>query len=275
MLRVRSSALTTDDEGRSCYLAAPFSGLAYRVDDDGVVSALAVVEQGKITGASDDWLALPEGGSRVARTSLETAEDYGPLLWQSAPFTGVVYFFDRRGACVVEEAYVAGYATEEARRAWFASGALQRLVQGEEGSTWFEDGRLQAKGVGDTVLLNLVMGDDGRLAGLVLGDASLLDLETVRRARLADELLLIGPAIDDALLRALRDQTALGEVPRLRLIDTSVGPEGLGVVASLAGLVELWLTNNPALHADEVERYQARVPGCTVHFEPPSPAGAT
>jgi hypothetical protein len=269
MRRVRSSALVKDAEGRLSDPAGPFSGLAYPVDDEGRVGALAVVEEGIVTGSSEDWLVLPEGGSRIDRSKLEIAEDYGPLLAHHAPFTGVVYAFDRSGACVAEEACVAGYPTEEARTEWYASGALRARVRGEEGAAWFEDGRLQAKGVGDAVQLNLVTGDDGRLQGLVLGDAGLLDLASVERLTFADELSLIGPAIDTALLTTLSRRTALAEVPRLRLIETGAGPEVVDLLVTFARLTTLWLSKNPALRPDDAQRMRTARPDCTVHYQEP------
>jgi hypothetical protein len=267
MLRVRSSALVVDDQGHLRFAGELFSGLAYRAEADGGVPAIDIIEGGRARGISDDWLDLPEGGARVDRSSLQAAGDYGPYLWHGAPVTGVVYTFDRAGPCLVEELYRDGLPTDDAMRAWYRTGALKQLVRGEEGSAWFEDGRLQAKGADDTTLLNLIVHEDGRLGGLTLADATLLDLAATAQLPLADELFLIGPAIDTALLTALRDRTALAAVPRLRLIETSAGPEVVDLLVTFEGLQELWLRQNPGLQLADAERLRALRPGCVVHFE--------
>jgi hypothetical protein len=225
------------------------------------------VDQGVVTGASDDWIAIPERGARVDRSILEIEEDYGPMLFRGAPFTGAAYYFEDSGACVAEVACADGHATEVLQRAWYESGAPQEIIGGGEYTSWFEDGRLQRRAVRGTVLYNLILRDDGLLGGILVADPQLFDLEAVRRLSFADEVFLIGRAVDDDLLRTLRDHTGLDAVPRLRLIKTSVGPAGLEVLASLDGLAALWLVKNPALRAEHAEQLQARRPDCAVHFE--------
>ena len=266
MRRVRSSALTTDDEGRSCHAGAPFSGLAYRVDDEGVVREIQVLVQGAVTGVSDDWLELGEG-ERLDRESLDLEDAYGPLLRRGAKVDGVVYFFDPRGACLLEETYSAGQPTDTARREWYPSGAPKALVRGADGWAWFEDGRLRARAVDGRTLLNLVVREDGGLGGIVLHDPDLFDMGTVRPMAVSKELLLTGHGIDDRLLGALRDETKLGAVTRLRLIDTAVGPEGVEILVSLPGLREVWLAKNRSLGPGQSEELRARRPDCLVHHE--------
>jgi len=48
--RVRSTALVAGEDGRSWFGDAPFSGLAYRVDDDGVVQARTAWQADDIDG---------------------------------------------------------------------------------------------------------------------------------------------------------------------------------------------------------------------------------
>lgn len=266
MLRVKFSALTVDSRGVLRFGDAIYSGLAYHVDPEGVVQAIDLVEAGRTTGRSNDWLEVPEGGERVERAGLEMAGDYGPYLWRGASITGVVYSFDSRGVCGVEEIYRHGLPSNEGRRSWYPSGAPWQLLQGEDGSSWFEDGRLQSKSSGDTTLLNLVV-RDGRLSGIVAWDQSLIDIETIKRMTFADELLLIGPAIDTALLMTLSDRTALAAVPRLRLIETSVGPEVVALLKTFTGLTTLWLEKNHALRPDDAERIRSARLDWTVHYQ--------
>ncbi len=265
MRRVRSNSLTVDDRGALRLRDEIYSGLAFRVATDGVVEGIDVVEAGRTIGRSDDWLALPEGGRRVDRSTLEMAGDYGPFLWCGAPITGVVYAFDTFGVCGVEQVHRDGMPCDEGRRAWYPSGTPRQLVSGDEGSSWFEDGRLQSKRTGGTTVFNLVV-RDGRLAAIVLHDATLFDVTTVERLTFATEVLLVGPAIDATTLAALRDRTGLRDVTCLRLVETSVGPEVADLLAPLPALSTLWLTKNPALVAGDAERIRAALPRCVVHY---------
>ncbi len=269
MQRVRSSVLTKNREDLWCLQDKPFSGLVYNITDNGLIQEVQVMQQGVNTGTTNDWLDLPNGGLRVDATHLQVEEDYGPMLFRGAPFTGIGYFFDGENHCVLEEAYQAGHPSDTARRRWYASGAWQLQLQGNDGVGWFEDGRLQYKGAGDAVFLNLVTRDDGRLGAIVLFDHNLFDVTTIQQLTYSDELLLIGPAINTELLRTLRDHTTLRSVPQLQLIDSSVGPEGIDVLVSLDGLKDLTLTNNPFLLAEHVQQIRERRPDCTVHYEQP------
>jgi hypothetical protein len=267
-LRARLSALATDEEGRLCRMGVPFSGLAYCVADEGIVCEIKVVEKGTVIGPSSDWLDVGRG-RRLDRASLDLADDYGPLVWRGTPVDGVVYFFDTRGVCLVEEAYEAGQPTDAARREWYASGAPKALLRGSEGSAWFEDGRLRNRRGDGRTLLNLVVRQDGRLGGIVLQDQSLFDVATVRPMVLSDDVMLLGRGIDARLLGMLLDETELGAVPRLRLIETAIGPQDVGVLASLPGLGELWLAKNPSLSPHDADVLRARRPDCVVHYEEP------
>jgi hypothetical protein len=267
MQRVRWSALAADEAGRLCLGGQPFTGLAYRVDEEGIVQALERIDAGRRTGPSDDWLALPADGRRLDLSHLAMAGDYGPYLWRGAPVTGVVYTFHREGPCLVEEAYRDGQPTDEARRAWYPSGAPQQLVQGQDGTAWFEDGGLQSKGSGETTLLNLVLRDDGRLGAINVGDARLLDLAAIARMPLSDEVFLIGLGIDTPVLVALRQATALAAVPRLRLSETAVGPEAIDVLAAFQGLRMLGLRQNAALRPEDAGRLTALRPDVRVEYQ--------
>lgn len=267
MRRVRSDSLSTDHDGRLVSAGAPYTGLAYLVDEDGVVREIQTVEDGMVTGLSRDWLELTIG-ERLDRSSLELEDAYGPLVRRGEPVDGVVYFFNRAGACILEEAYEGGQPTDEiALREWYPSGAPKARRRVDDGEAWFEDGRLQARMVDGNTVFNLVVRDDGSLGGIVLSDATLFDVTAVRGMAYADELLLTGEAIDSGLLRTLRNDTPLGTVPLLRLSDTAVGPEAVEILASLAGLKELWLSENRSLDPRHAEELRTRRPDCIVHYE--------
>lgn len=280
MRRVNWSALTpdadgrlrypggtiTDPEGVRRYRGVPFSGLAYRVED-GVVESIAVVQEGVVSGVSDDWIDVPEGGLRVDADLLDEEEDYGPLLFKGAALTGAAYDFAASGACIEEVEYVDGRATETSQRAWYESGAPREVIGEGVYTSWFQDGRLQRRAEKGTLLFNLILRDDGRLGGIFVAEPGFFDVDTVRRIPFSDEVLLIGKAMDAEVLRSLHDHTGLRAVPRLRLIETSVGPTGVDLLVSFLGLVELWLVNNLALGPQDAEQIRRRRPECVVHFE--------
>lgn len=266
MRRIRTSTLTTDDNGRLSYEGARFSGLAYRVEDDGVVRELLAVSEGSVSGTSDDWLPQLEG-ARLDRASLELADAYGPLLWRGAPVDGIVYTFNGQGLCLVEEAYASGQPADTARREWYPSGAPKADMRNGDGWAWFEDGRVRARATPEQTLLNLPVRDDGSLSGIVLHDPSLLDVTSVKPMAFSNEFLLTGRGVDDRLLQTLRDETGLGTVLRLHLIDTAVTPASVEVLASLKSLNELWLRRNRALGPGQVEALRARRPDGVVHYE--------
>jgi hypothetical protein len=268
-LRVRASALAAGEDGRARFQGAPFSGLAYRVSEAGVVQSIDVFADGRRAGVSDDWLDLPEGaGARAVVEALDAEGAYGPYFRGSALMEGVVYTFDPTGPCVLEEVYRRGVPSGDSLRSWFASGAARQWVRGREGRSWFEDGRLESKDADGITALSLTVDNDGRLRAVLVADASVFDLDATARFPLAAALSLVGPAVDTAWLAAFRDRTALAAVPVLRLIDSAAGPDVVDFFAALAGARTLSLTKNRALTLADVERLRVHRPDCVVHFEP-------
>ena len=265
--RVSSQALVRGDDDRERFQGAPYSGLAYRVNDAGVVESIDILVDGRPTQTSDDWLDSPKGGPRVLVERLDADGDYGPYFWKNHLLEGVVYTFGPAGHCLSEEVFRRGLPSADSRRAWFPSGARRQLVEGATGNSWFEDGRLESRSVGDTTQLNLTVDDDGRLRGILVADADLFDLDATARFPLAAELSLMGPTIDSAWLTRFRDRTALADVRRLHLVESGVGPEAVDFFAALEGPRELWLQNNRAFRAGDADRLRARRPDCVVHFE--------
>jgi hypothetical protein len=266
MKRIKKSALTTDELGVLRLGTQAYSGLAYVVTPEGGVGSIERVEAGRVTGLSEDWFDLPEGGARVDRAMLEEAGDHGPFLWRGAAMNGIVYGFDSEGICFLEELYKGGLPADEARRAWYVSGGAKQAFEGEEGSSWFEDGRLQSKRVEDKTLFNMVL-SDGRLRSLRIEERSLFDITTLRGMGFAEEFFLIGAGIDAGLIAALCQSTPLAKVQQLRLIRTSVGPEVLDSLAAFDDLTALWLEGNPALGSDEADLIRAALADCTVHVQ--------
>lgn len=264
--RIALSALLPDEAGLLLRDGAPFSGLAYRVGAEGIVEGIEKVEGGRVVGASSDWLDLG-AGHRLDRAHLELGDAYGPLLWRGAPVDGIVYVFDRQGVLLLEEAYDAGEPADTARREWYPSGAPKALLQGKDGSAWFEDGRLRSRRIDGTTTFNLVVREDGRLAGMTIDDRSLLDIASLEAMPLSDEVMLVGGAIDAALLQALVDGTKLASVPRLRFIQTALAADAVDVLASLPWPRELWLAKNASFGVPEAEALRARRPDFVVHDE--------
>jgi quercetin dioxygenase-like cupin family protein len=179
--RVRSSFLVPGPHGKLHHRGTPFSGLAYDVNDDGVVGPIRVVDQGVVTGISSDWIDLPRDGSRVDMQFMDPLDDYEPLRYNDERFTGVAYFFASSGECAGEWEYVAGRRTHVADHEWYKSG--RELTKGDE------RGRPR-----------LIIHDDGRLAGINFGDPARLNPAVVSRMALADDLRLIGRGIDMKIL---------------------------------------------------------------------------
>jgi hypothetical protein len=266
-MRIHAGVLGTDSTGRSTLGDAIFSGLAYVVDGEGNVREIRIFEEGMPAGISNDWVDAG-GRDRLDRAVLDLADDYGPLVRGETPVDGIVYFFDLTGACILEEAYEGGIPADTARREWYRSGAPKALLDSEGGTAWFEDGRLQAKRVDGQTLLNLVTHDDGRLGAITLYDRALFDPVSIRSMPYSDELLLIGPGFDLATLGTLIDQPGIGAVARLHLIKTELGADCVDRLARLAGLQEVYLTENRLLSPQDAQNLRDRKPGLVVHYEP-------
>ena len=236
--------------------------------EDGIVTRIDIVEDGAVVGVSDDWLAVPEGGIRIDINWLDMEDDYGPYTWDGAPFTGVVYSFDTFGVCGAEEIFEDGLESDLAGRTWYASGAPHQAFANDSGSSWFEDGRLQSRSIGDRTLLNVVA-DDGVLSALVLGDAGLLDMSTLAQFERSDSFMLVGPAIDSAMIAMLVDRIDLGTVTSLSLTETGVGSEIADILVTFKNLTALHLARNPSLGEDDAERIRSMLANCTVDYEPP------
>jgi hypothetical protein len=281
MRRVKLSALILGDDGllRLRYDAVPgagtgepFTGLAYGVEDDGIVVSIAEIEAGAITGESTDWIDIPAGGVRVDGAILDPGEGYGPFLLHGAPFTGAAYDFEESGECTGEALYRDAYPTDTSQRTWFVSGAPRDLTEDDEYTSWFEDGRLQQRAIGANVLYNVVVRPNGCLGGVCVYNKSLFDLEAVRRLPFDAEVMLIGTGFDTSLLAALRDHAGLHQVRRLRLYKTGIGAEGIDVLVSLTGIRAVWLMDNPALGRQEANELRARRRDWEVHLDPePAP----
>jgi hypothetical protein len=149
-------------KGRAHRVGMPFTGLAYCFTR-GLLQKIRIVEHGVVTGVSDDWLALPDGGSRVDRSMLDPGEGYGPFMLGGAPFTGAAYDFEESGACASEVLYADGYPTETSQRAWYESGALKEIIDEGSYTSWFDDGHLERRVVDEIQLYAIITRDNGRL----------------------------------------------------------------------------------------------------------------
>ncbi len=265
--RMRASALTVDGEGRWCLGGEPFSGLAYHVNDAGDVTAIDRVDRGAVVGPSDDWLDVPAGGDRVLLSALYMEFDYGPLLRDGTPFTGVAYTFFESGSCAAETVYQDGEFTHRAERRWYPSGALRTLFRDGEETGWFEDGRLQRKRRNDwDTVFSLFLREDGRLGGIEVADASLLDLDTIRALPFSDDLVLAGKAIDDHLLSTFGEEPGMRAVRRLSLVGSSVSRAGLLAFTPPGDLTKLHLWANKNLTAADADAFQKAHPACAVEY---------
>lgn len=265
MQRLRAGFLIRGVDGRLRHGKALFSGLAYSLRHDGTLEGLMAASEGVITGPSSDWLPLPDGGLRVNSALLEMPEDYGPRLFQGKPFTGIAYAFTRSGYCTSEIEYAGGFATEVSERRWYVSGQPKMRVDGGEYTSWFPDGRVQRRGSKGELVYGLNTRDDGHLRELVLRDARFLDMETLSALTPTEEFQMLGGAVDTAMLHTLREQTDIGAVPRLRLVQTRVGAEGVEILAAFKNLREVWFDGNPGLGLQEARKLERLRPSCVAH----------
>lgn len=259
---------------------AGYTGLAYHVDEAGVVGRLEVFRDGISEGDSEDWLDLPEGGLRVDSGFLEMTEEGGPLLFQDQPFTGVSYYFDEDdGHCVEEERTESGEV--ESGRGFFPSGARRYESNGMDCLHWLEDGRIGAKDYQGLTVYRLTLDEAGKLFWLVLRDASALDLEVVNSLRLAADFKLSGQGVDSRVLKAIAGHPDFPAIRQLRLASTDIAGDDLTNILrkdpsdprgrAVMDLTGLELVDNPGVLAEDAAQLAAMWPSCAVMFDAGKP----
>jgi hypothetical protein len=259
---------------------AGYTGLAYHVDEAGVVGRLEAFRDGFSEGASEDWLDLPEGGLRVDSGFLDMTEEGGPLLFQDQPFTGISYYFDEGdGHCVEEERVESGEI--ESGRGFFPNGKRRYETNGMDCLHWLEDGRIGAKDYQGLTVYRLTLDEAGQLFWLVLRDASLLELEVVNSLRLAADFKLSGQGVDSHVLHALSRHPDFPAIRQLRLASTDVAGGDLVDILRQdpsdplgrtgLNLTGIELVGNPGVLADDAAQLTAMRPSCAVTFDPGSP----
>lgn len=274
MMRLRFSALTKIGD-RTFLGQAGYTGLAYHVDETGVVGSLEVFRDGISEGASEDWLGLPEGGLRVDSGFLELTEEEGPLLFRNQPFTGISYYFDEGdGHCVEEERVESGEV--ESGRGFFPSGKRQYQSNGMDSLHWLEDGRIAAKDYQGLTVYRLTLDEAGKLFWLVLRDASALDIDVVNSLRLAADFKLSGQGVDSSILRAIAGHPDFPTIRQMRLASTDVAGDDLVDIlrrepADPPGrggleLNGLELVGNSGVLAHHAAQLAAMWPSCAVTF---------
>ncbi|WP_161097560.1 hypothetical protein [Duganella vulcania] len=268
MLRINSNSLSVGVPGPVRFKREVFSGLIYVMDEDQTLAVLLLIEDGRLTAISHDWIALPKGGTRIDADALESEDGYGPFYWRGEPFTGVAYSFGPEGHCVDEQVYLEGMAEYPAQRAWYLSGAPRFAAEGGTYMAWFEDGRLQAKGdaITNVHALRLLLAGDGILKGIELRERELFDFDTVAALQLTPEFFLIGPAIDNALIEELLRHPFFRTTPRLWLVETGADARIFDILGACTGLKTLSLRKNPALRADLDAQILQRLRDVTVEF---------
>ena len=265
MMRLRFSALTRVG-ARVFLVQAGYTGLAYHVDEAGVVARLEVFRDGISEGTSEDWLELPEGGLRVDSGFLEMTEEGGPLLFQDQPFTGISYYFDEGdGHCVEEERVENGEI--ESGRGFFPGGERRYESNGMDCLHWLEDGRIAAKDYQGLTVYRLTLDEAGKLFWLVLRDASILELDVVNSLRLAADFKFSGEGVDSRVLHAIAGHPDFPAIRHLRLASTDVaGGDLVNILRQdsseppgRAGpnLTGLELVGNPGVLADDAAHLTA------------------
>ncbi len=248
MLRIRSDSLTREKE-MFYYKDQVFSGLAYHVDDEGTLEDVSIIEDGVITGTSDDLLTMPDTGLRIDDDFLEQFEDYGPFIFQDVNFTGVSYLFEEEGQCGAEMLYVDGCESADGERTWYLTGEPKSSLANGVHKEWFIDGSLQMQSTLEGIVYNLLLTEDGQyLSSLVIEQDNLINLESIGLFKLGSTLALMGQAIDTAFVRALHDRLDLSSLNHLTIDETSVDRSFLEMIQTFNNLSVIKLKNNDALN---------------------------
>lgn len=275
MLRVRADRLAIGADGLLHWhgVATPYDGAAYHMTPAGRLAAIVTVAGGVAGAASSDWIDLPAGGERVDYAVLDLGDGSGPCLLDGSPFAGVVYTFEADGQCSAEMQYADGFATETSGREWYPGGALERFIDpAGTVSEWTADGTLEGYVVGSELRYGITLGDNGRVGVLTLADRLLLDAAVLERLGFDDEVWLIGPAVDAAVLRTL---AGLRTVSGLRLIRTAFAAADLAMLAALPALRTVWLQQNPGLDAAAARQLAAARRDWTVYLDDVALPGPT
>lgn len=275
MLRVRADRLALGADGLLHWqgMATPYDGAAYHMTAAGRLAAIVSVAGGVAGAASSDWIDLPAGGERMDYAALDVGDGSGPCLLDGSPFAGVGYTFEADGQCSAEMLYADGFATETSGREWYPGGAPQRFIDpAGTVAEWAVDGTLDGYVVGAELRYGITLGDNGRVGVLTLADRSLLDTASLERLGFDEEVWLIGPAIDAAVLRAL---AGLQTVSGLRLIRTAFTAADLAALAALPALRTVWLQENPGLDAAAARQLAAARGDWTVYLDDMALPGPT
>lgn len=279
MMRLRLSILTKGEGGRVFLGPSAYTGLAYHVNEGGVVQTVEVFRDGLSAGPSEDCFELPLDGLRVDSSFLEVTEEGGPLLWQNEPFNGISYYFDDSGHCIEEELVENGEAVSG--RGYFPSGERQYESNGADCLHWLEDGRIGAKDYQGLTVFRLTLNDAGELNWLVLRDASALDLAVLYSLHLATDFKISGQGADSRVLRAIAEHPDFPTVGQLRLVSTDVEGDDLVNVLrhrrlypsgrSGVDIQGLELLGNPGVRSEDAARLATLWPACEVAFKPTQP----
>ena len=264
MQRIRLSALYNLDNFLYLNGEDLFTGLAYNVDENGQITELHEIDEGRIKGSSADLIELPEKTRRVAEEFLTMDQDYGPLLYQGQPFTGIGYSFEKNGVCVAERLYTEGYEFGTAERTWYINGNPRSIVIDGESRVWLPDGRLQTLETEEDTILNLILTDAGLLSGIVLKRTDLFEMIEYADLGLFPNFLLIGPEITPQLLYDLRQHQDFLKIIELTFVETSIDPDALEQLTRLPNLTTIVLKDNPALTRDNAIALKRRLPECAI-----------
>lgn len=244
--------------GRLMHGGSAFTGVAYEVDEHGVVTSNFEVADGMCGAPYEQW---DSDIKRVCHDVLVEREQ-GRFYLFGKPFCGTTYRFESRepnqGRLLVEYCYSPDCGME-VRRKWYHSGQLKleerETSRGCETEEWFENGGRSSLSTRD---FRISFTEDGKLFLLHLARGYPAD-EFAPPYDIGDRLHLSGDAVDDGLLESLGN---LRGVQHLSLRSTKVSSEGLQAFSICDGLARLQTDRNQSLRSTDIRDLLKKWPEC-------------
>ena len=241
-----------------------YTGLAYSFDDQQQLTGLFKFEEGFQVGESNDLLLFGDCKDwlRIDDDLLEQDEDYGPLLYQDIPFTGISYTFDER-YCVAETVYENG--EEEQYRTWYNSGRIHSISDGRSRTEWFENGNIKRQYSSGKHIRVVGQNRYDKIIFLNLAIPA-NDLQFLSVFGLSHELTLMGAGINRKTLEVIANSPGFDSVKRLKLWRTTVVADLIKVLPNASSLKNLILSENFHVTEECFLLLKAALPECRIEL---------
>lgn len=251
-MRIRLDKLVNQDDALTFNQTA-FTGVVYDVREDGVVTAISNVVQGRIIGLHQDW-------------SIDKARcDQGKLQWSDVDdlprldgevFDGIAYEFDFFGM-LESETHIDIQSEDWPYKEWHPQGTLKAIgCGGYDRRQWHEHGTPH---VIQLHHLSILFDAEGRLMRIrweVDCRANPCELTTLA---VSNTLHLIGGAINDQFVCQL---VGLERLTLLDLEETCVTNAGLAAFDVCVDLRYFKVNRNKDLSSKQCRDFLARKPEC-------------